>query len=133
MKSPAVAVFAPCDPDDSMPSKDVVRNAQRKARGAAGVDVPAFDAAVGRVVLDDEGLFRVHVRGRHVLWIPDSDQQLQVSWNCKNVSMFKCRSGLLRNVSVGVRGPRRDWSCQISRLANMSCMPACVVRVLRPN
>ena len=24
-----------------------------------------------------EGLFRVHVRGRNVLWIPSSDQQLQ--------------------------------------------------------
>ena len=74
----AVAVFAPCDPDDSMPSKDVVRQAQRKARAADGADVPAFDAVVGRAVLDDEGLFRVLVRGRNVLWIPDSDQQLQV-------------------------------------------------------
>ena len=38
----------------------------------------SFESAVGHVVLDDEGLFRIHARGRHVLWIPDSDKQLQV-------------------------------------------------------
>ena len=38
----------------------------------------AFDVAVGRAVLDDEGLFRVSVRGRNVLWIPDSDKPLQL-------------------------------------------------------
>ena len=72
----AVAVFAQCDPDDSMPSKDVVRQAQRKARTAEGE--LAFDTAVGRAVLDDEGLFRVHVRGCNDLWIPESDEPLQV-------------------------------------------------------
>jgi len=34
----AVAVFAPCDPDDSMPSKDVVRQAQRKAISSCRCD-----------------------------------------------------------------------------------------------
>ena len=28
--------------------------------------------------MDDGGLFRIHARGRLVLWIPDSDMQLQV-------------------------------------------------------
>ena len=60
----AVAVFGPCDQDDSMPSKAVVRQAQQKALATDGTD--------------DEGLFRIHARGRHVLWIPDSDKQLQV-------------------------------------------------------
>ena len=74
----AVAVFAPCPPDDSMPSKQVVRQAQQKARDAASGALQAFDVAVGRAVLDDEGLFRVSVRGRNVLWIPDSDKPLQL-------------------------------------------------------
>ena len=38
----------------------------------------SFELAVGHAVLDDEGLFRIHARGRHVLWIPDSDKHLQV-------------------------------------------------------
>ena len=38
----------------------------------------SYESAVGLAVLDDEGLFRIHARGRHVLWIPDSDKQLQV-------------------------------------------------------
>ena len=38
----------------------------------------SFESAVGLAVLDDEGLFRIHARGRHVLWITDSDKQLQV-------------------------------------------------------
>ena len=32
--------------------------------------------------MDDEGLFHIHARGRHVLWIPDSDKQLQVRMIC---------------------------------------------------
>ena len=47
-----------------MPSKQVVRQAQQKARDAASGALQAFDVAVGRAVLDDEGLFRVSVRGR---------------------------------------------------------------------
>ena len=38
----------------------------------------SYESAVGLAVLDDEGLFRIHARGRHVSWIPDSDKELQV-------------------------------------------------------
>ena len=38
----------------------------------------SYESAVGLAVLDDEGLFCIHARGRHVLWIPDSDKQLKV-------------------------------------------------------
>ena len=38
----------------------------------------SYESAVGLAVLDDEGLFRIHARGRHVLWILISDKQLQV-------------------------------------------------------
>ena len=65
-----------------MPSKDVVRQAQQKARATDGTEVQSFESAVGLAVLDDEGLFRIHARGRHVLWIPNSDKQLQVRLIC---------------------------------------------------
>ena len=61
-----------------MPSKAVVRQAQQKALATDGSEVQSFGSAVGLAVLDDEGLFRIYARGRHVLRIPDSDKQLQV-------------------------------------------------------
>ena len=61
-----------------MPSEAVVRQAQQKALATDGTEVQSYESAVGLAVLDDEGLFRIHARGRHVLWIPDSDKQLQV-------------------------------------------------------
>ena len=63
----AVAVFGPCDQGDSMPSKAVVRQAQQKALATDGTEVQSFESAVGLADLDDEGLFGIHVRGRHVL------------------------------------------------------------------
>ena len=46
----------------------------------------SFESAVGLAVLDDEGLFRIHARGRHVLWILDSDKQMQVRlMNCAHM------------------------------------------------
>ena len=62
----------PCLPKLSF----VKRN--RKALATDGTEVQSFESAIGFAVLDDEGLFRLHARGRHVLWIPDSDMQLQV-------------------------------------------------------
>ena len=61
-----------------MPSKAVVRQAQQKALATDGTELHSFESAVGLAVLDDEGLFRIHARGRHVSWIQDSDKQLQV-------------------------------------------------------
>ncbi|CAN0007235.1 unnamed protein product, partial [Sphacelaria rigidula] len=49
-----------------MPSESVVRQAQRKDLGAEGADVSSFESDVGTAILDNEGLFRVHVRGRTV-------------------------------------------------------------------
>ena len=74
----AVAVFGPCDQDDSMPSKAVNRQAQQKALATDGTEVQSFESAVSLAVFDDEGLYRIHARGRHVLWILDFDKQLQV-------------------------------------------------------
>ena len=63
----AVAVFSPCDQDDSMHPKAAVRQAQQKALATDGTEVHSFEPAVGLAVLDDEGLFRIHARGRHCL------------------------------------------------------------------
>ena len=73
-----VAVYGPCEPDDSMPSKSVIRLAQRTDLGGENAEVTSFESEVGTAVLDDEGLFRVSVRGRNVLWIPSSEKQLQI-------------------------------------------------------
>ena len=59
----AVAAFSPCDQDDCMPSKAVVRQAQQKALATGGTEVQSFESAVGLAILDDEGLFRIHARG----------------------------------------------------------------------
>ena len=48
----AVAVFSPCDQDESMPSKAVVRQAQQKALATDGTEVESFESAVGLAVLD---------------------------------------------------------------------------------
>ena len=61
-----------------MPSIAVVRQAQQNALATDGTEVQSFESADSHAVLDDEGLFRIHARGRHVLWIPDCDKQLQV-------------------------------------------------------
>ena len=50
-----------------MPFKAVVRQAQQKAYATDGTEVQSFELAVGRDVLDDEDLFRIDARGRHVL------------------------------------------------------------------
>ena len=38
----AVAIFSPCDQDDSLPSKAVVRQAQQKALATHGTEVKSF-------------------------------------------------------------------------------------------
>ena len=76
-----MAVFASGEPDSTLPSEDAIREAQEQAireaqeQAQAGLGVMvagarSFQAAVGRVSKDGEGLFRVHVAGRDVLWIP---------------------------------------------------------------
>ena len=50
-----------------MPSKVVVRQAQQKALATDGTEVRSFESAVGNAVLDDEGLFCIHARGRQCL------------------------------------------------------------------
>ena len=63
----SVAVFGPCKPDDSMPSKSVVRQAQQKELGADDANVQSFESDVGTAILDNKDIFRVNVRSRNVL------------------------------------------------------------------
>ena len=72
----AVAVFSPCNQDDSLPSKAVVRQAQQKELATDGTEVKSFESAVesavGLAVLDDEGLFRIHACGSCLLYTSPS-------------------------------------------------------------
>ena len=73
----SVAVHSPCDADDSLPSVDVIRAAQRKAVADLGDNLRSFPTTFGQVSLADD-LFRVRVGSRDVLWIPSGDKALQV-------------------------------------------------------
>ena len=74
----SVAVHSPCDADDSQPSVDVIRAAQRKAVADLGDIFRSFPSTFGQVTLADDDLFRVRVGNRDVLWIPSGDKALQV-------------------------------------------------------
>ena len=60
----SVAVHSPCDADDSLPSVDVIRAAQRKAVADLGDNLRSFPTNFGQVTLADDDLFRVRVGNR---------------------------------------------------------------------
>ena len=69
----AVAVFASSASDETVPSKDAIREVQQQARAGLGAMVSgafSFTTPVGRATKDNEDLFRVGLDGRDVLWIP---------------------------------------------------------------
>ncbi|CAM9478910.1 unnamed protein product, partial [Sphacelaria rigidula] len=70
----SVAVYSPCDADDSLSSLDVIRTAQRKT---VGEGVHSFPTTFGQAALADDGLFRVRVGSSDTLWIPSDDEALQ--------------------------------------------------------
>ena len=74
----SVAVYSPCNADDSLPSVDVIRASQRKAVAHVGGDIRVFASPCGQATLAEDGLFRVRVGSRDVLWIPSDDKALQV-------------------------------------------------------
>ena len=76
----ATAVYAASAPDETLPSKQVIRDAQQASRANLGTlawGATSFMTNVGQVSLDAEGLFRLPVNGRAVLWIPRGAKQLQ--------------------------------------------------------
>jgi len=76
----ASAVYMPSEPDVTMPSKQVVKQAQEASRanlGALAGPAKSFMDKTGFVAKDEEGLFRVTVDGRSVLWIPEKAKDLQ--------------------------------------------------------
>ena len=73
-----VAVHSPCGADDSLPSVDAIRAAQRKPVADLGDNLRSFPTTFGQVTLADDDLFRVRVGNCDVLWIPSGDKALQV-------------------------------------------------------
>ena len=74
----SVAVHNPCDADDSLPSVDVIRAAQRKAVADLGDNLRSFPTTFSQVTSADDDFFRVSVGNRDVLRIPSGDKALQV-------------------------------------------------------
>ena len=76
----AVAMFASSEPDETMPSKDAIREVQQQARAGLGAIVSGtskFTTPIGRATKDNEGLLRVRLDGRDVLWIPEQAKEMQ--------------------------------------------------------
>ena len=68
-------------PDKTLPSKQVIRDAQEASRtnpGTLAAGAASFMTNVGQVSLDADELFRLLVNGRAVLCIPGGATQLQV-------------------------------------------------------
>ena len=69
----SAAVFMASQLDISMPSKQVVREAQQVSRAASdnsSDSLSSFTSSIDRTVKDHERLYRVLVDDRHVLWFP---------------------------------------------------------------
>ena len=65
----AVMVFVISAPDETMPSKDAIREVQQQARACLGAMVSgasSFTTSVGRVTKDNKDLFHVGLDGRDV-------------------------------------------------------------------
>ena len=81
----AIAVYAASAPDETLPSKQVIRDAQQASRANLGTLVSAATSCmtnVSQVGLDAEGLFRFPANGRTLSWIPGGAKQLQVRLVC---------------------------------------------------
>ena len=77
----ATAVYAACALDETLPSKQEIRDAQQASRANLGTlasGAASFMTNVGQVSLDAEGLFRLPVNGRAVLWFLGGAKQLEV-------------------------------------------------------
>ena len=77
----STAAYADSAPDETLPSKQVIRDAQRASRANLGTlasGATSFMTNVGQVSLDADGLLRLPVTERAVLWILGGAKQLQV-------------------------------------------------------
>ena len=76
----ATAAYAASAPGETLPSKQVIRDAQQASQANLGTlssGTTSFMTNVGEVRLDAEGRFRLPVNGLAVLWIPGGAKQLQ--------------------------------------------------------
>ena len=89
----ASAVYAASEPDETLPCKQAIRDGQQASRANLGTLASVATSLItddGQVTLNDEGLFRLQVNGRAVLWIPRavdgvcSHEGGWPSWCCSN-------------------------------------------------
>ena len=74
------AVYAASEPDETLPFKQVIQDAQQASRanlGTLAAGATSFMTDDMQATLDDEGIVRLHVNGRALLWIPGGAKQLQ--------------------------------------------------------
>ena len=77
----AVGVFASSAPDETMPSKDAIREVQQQARAGTGAMVSvtsSFTAPVGCAAKNNKDLCCVELGGRDVLWIQAKEMQTRL-------------------------------------------------------
>ena len=79
----ASTVYAVSEPDETLPSKQAIRDAQQASRAnfrTLALGASSFMTDDGQVTLDGEGLFRLQANWRAVLCIPGGAKNLQVWW-----------------------------------------------------
>ena len=75
-----VVVFASGAPDETMSSKNSIREVQQQARAGLSAmvcGVSSLTTPVGHATKDKEDLLRVRLHGRDVLWIPEQAKEIQ--------------------------------------------------------
>ena len=75
------AVHASSEPDDTLPSKQAIWDAQQVPRanlGTLAAGATSFMTGDSQVTLDDEGLFRLQGNARALLWISEGAKELQL-------------------------------------------------------
>eukprot|EP00752_Nemacystus_decipiens_P016680 g14920.t1 len=82
----------------------------------ANASASAFSTSLGLVVRDDEGLYRVSVGGRDVLWIPDDAQDLQITSDLKEVFQHTFNQGEFEMEALLNIGESHDRSGHVVRV-----------------
>ena len=142
----AFAVYAAGEPDETLPSKQAIRDAQQAFRanlGTLAAGAMSFMTDDGQVTLDDRGLFRLQVNGCAVVWIVGGAKHLQMRLMvCAHIKEVGHRGAVAtwlpssdcRNTVVGFA--RRSMSPSSSHSVSIAWIlkrgRRCLVRLGRP-